>query len=94
MTSDTPPQPTACLLHADIHVMAADCWDTALDYYMQHQGEPERAQRNGYQAAVERRMLNTIRVGNAVDHAVPPSVDRAVRRDHTLCGAHPCSDCR
>lgn len=35
-----------------------------------------------------------LRVGAAVDHAIPPAVDRALRRDHSLCGAHPCSDCR
>jgi hypothetical protein len=30
----------------------------------------------------------------AIDHAIPPAVDRAVRRDHSLCGAEPCSHCR
>ncbi|GGT43523.1 hypothetical protein [Streptomyces purpureus] len=30
----------------------------------------------------------------AVDNALPAAVDRAVRRDHSLCGAEPCSDCR
>ncbi len=30
----------------------------------------------------------------AVDHSVPPAVDRAIRRDHSLCGYEPCSDCR
>jgi hypothetical protein len=30
----------------------------------------------------------------AVDSALPPAVDRAVRRDHSLCGVAPCSDCR
>lgn len=29
-----------------------------------------------------------------VDNALPSSVDRAVRRDHSLCGVEPCSDCR
>lgn len=33
-------------------------------------------------------------LATAVDHAVPPAIDRAVRRDHSLCGAEPCSDCR
>jgi hypothetical protein len=23
-----------------------------------------------------------------------PAIDRAIRRDHSLCGTHPCSDCR
>lgn len=30
----------------------------------------------------------------AVDHSVRPAVDRAIERDHSLCGAEPCSDCR
>lgn len=30
----------------------------------------------------------------AVDHAIPPAVDRAARRDHSLCGVEPCSHCR
>lgn len=30
----------------------------------------------------------------AVDNALPSATDRAVRRDHSLCGAAPCSDCR
>ena len=30
----------------------------------------------------------------AVDHSVQPAIDRAVRRDHSLCGSEPCSDCR
>lgn len=29
-----------------------------------------------------------------IDAAIPAAIDRAVRRDHSLCGAHPCSDCR
>lgn len=31
---------------------------------------------------------------NAVDHAIPAAVDRALDRDHSLCGPYPCSDCR
>lgn len=27
-------------------------------------------------------------------HSIPPAIDRAVRRDHSLCGVTPCSDCR
>ncbi|NEB42312.1 hypothetical protein [Streptomyces sp. SID14515] len=30
----------------------------------------------------------------AVARSVPPAVDRGVRRDHSLCGASPCSHCR
>lgn len=30
----------------------------------------------------------------SIDAAIPPAIDRAVRRDHSLCGAEPCSDCR
>lgn len=33
-------------------------------------------------------------LAKAVDHSIPPAVDRAVRRDHSLCGTEPCSDCR
>ncbi|MGV2914677.1 hypothetical protein [Streptomyces alfalfae] len=29
-----------------------------------------------------------------IDSALPAPVDRAVRRDHSLCGVRPCSDCR
>jgi hypothetical protein len=30
----------------------------------------------------------------SVDGAIPAPIDRAVKRDHSLCGAEPCSDCR
>lgn len=33
-------------------------------------------------------------LARAVDHALPAPVDRAVRRDHSLCAVNPCSDCR
>ena len=33
-------------------------------------------------------------LAKAIDHSIPPAVDRAVRRDHSLCGTEPCSDCR
>lgn len=33
-------------------------------------------------------------LASAVDHAIPAPIDRAVGRDHSLCGAEPCSDCR
>ncbi|GAA4626682.1 hypothetical protein GCM10023196_035920 [Actinoallomurus vinaceus] len=87
-------QPAACLLHADIHVMEQTCWNAAIDWYAAHWDMPPAEQRNAYQAAVERRMLDQIRIGHAVDHAVRPAIDRAIERDHSLCGAEPCSDCR
>jgi len=30
----------------------------------------------------------------AVDHSIRPAIDRAIERDHSICGAEPCSDCR
>jgi len=30
----------------------------------------------------------------AVEHSIEPAIDRAIRRDHSLCGPYPCSDCR
>lgn len=33
-------------------------------------------------------------LARAVDSALPAPVDRAVRRDHSLCGTEPCSNCR
>lgn len=33
-------------------------------------------------------------LAKAVDHSIPPAIDRAVRRDHSLCGTEPCTDCR
>lgn len=42
-------------------------------------------------AAFDERLPDFIR---SIDSAVPPAIDRAVRRDHSLCGAEPCSDCR
>jgi glyoxylase-like metal-dependent hydrolase (beta-lactamase superfamily II) len=50
--------------------------------------------RNAYQAEAERLMLAELRLGQAVDHSVPAPIDRAIRRDHSICGAEPCSDCR
>jgi len=35
-----------------------------------------------------------IRTVYAVDHSVRPAIDRAIERDHSICGAEPCSDCR
>lgn len=31
---------------------------------------------------------------DAVNRSIPAPIDRAIRRDHSLCGAEPCSDCR
>ena len=33
-------------------------------------------------------------LARAVDRSIPPAIDRAIRRDHSLCGTEPCSDCR
>lgn len=33
-------------------------------------------------------------LARAVDRSIPPAIDRAVRRDHSLCGTEPCTDCR
>jgi hypothetical protein len=57
-----PDQPiTACLLHADYHVMAPDCWGATLDWDFAHQNIPEADRRSVYQAEVERRILATLR---------------------------------
>lgn len=34
-----------------------------------------------------------VALARAVEHSIPPRVDRAVKRDHSLCGVDPCSDC-
>lgn len=52
---------TACLLHADFHVMAPECWGSVLDWQSAHEGIPEAQRRDAYQAAVERRMLDALR---------------------------------
>lgn len=58
MPAQHPPQPTACLLHADIHHMDTTCWDACLDWYSAHQHlSPDQA-RDAYQDEVERRMLD------------------------------------
>ncbi|MFD5899075.1 hypothetical protein [Streptomyces sp. NPDC060366] len=52
--------PTACLLHADVHVMDADCWAAVLNWQAANDHlEPHEAH-DAYQAAVERRMLNQV----------------------------------
>lgn len=52
---------TGCLLHADFHVMAPACWGAVLDWQEEHLDIPEGERRDAYQAAVERRMLNSLR---------------------------------
>ena len=42
-------------------------------------------------AAFDERLPDLVK---AVDNALPAPIDRAVRRDHSLCGTEPCSDCR
>lgn len=55
-------QPTACLLHGAFHVMGQECWATTVDWYFEHQELTEAQRRDGYQAAVERRMLDDLRM--------------------------------
>lgn len=87
-------KPTVCLLHADVHVMRQECWSTTIDWHIAHQQLDDTERRNAYMAEAERLMLTEIRLGQAVDHSVPAAIDRAIRRDHSICGAEPCSDCR
>jgi len=49
-----------CLLHADVHVMDADCWAHTVDWYFAHEHLDQAAARDDYQAAVERKMLDQI----------------------------------
>lgn len=35
-----------------------------------------------------------IELAEAIDHSLPLPIDRALNRDHSLCGVEPCSDCR
>lgn len=51
-------QPTACLLHADIHVMEQPCWAATFDWMLANEDIPEAERRAAYQAAVERRILD------------------------------------
>lgn len=53
-------QPTACLLHADVHVMGQACWSTTLDWYFTHDHLEGQEARDAYQAAVERKMLDQL----------------------------------
>ena len=59
-TTPTATQPTVCLLHADVHVMEADCWGATLDWYLAHADLDHAEARDDYQAAVERKMLDQI----------------------------------
>lgn len=52
--------PTVCLLHADIHVMGPECWNTTTQWWFDHQDMPETERRDAYQTAAERRMLNAL----------------------------------
>lgn len=52
---------TACLLHADYHVMDRACWDVTMDWFFEHQELSPAAQRAAYQGAVERRILDGLR---------------------------------
>lgn len=83
-----------CLLHADYHAMQQECWAAILDWQADRWDVALDLRAAAYHAEVEHRMLAEIRLGQAVDHAVPAPIDRAIRRDHSLCGAEPCSDCR
>lgn len=49
-----------CLLHADVHVMSADCWERTVDWYFTHAHLDEQEARDAYQAATERAMLDQI----------------------------------
>lgn len=52
---------TACLLHANFHVMDPACWTQTLLWMGAHEGMPEADRRAAYQAAVERAMLAAVR---------------------------------
>lgn len=56
---------TACLLHADFHVMAPECWTTTLLWMGEHEDMPEAEQRSAYQAEVEKAILEDVRRGEA-----------------------------
>lgn len=54
---------TMCLLHGDYHVMQSDCWGATLEWWMDRQPTTEAdllAERDRYQAAVERKMLDQL----------------------------------
>ena len=51
---------TACLLHADYHVMGPECWTETLLWMDRHEDMSDADQRGAYQAAVERAMLDAL----------------------------------
>ena len=53
-------RPTACLLHADVHVMDRDCWAVTLDWYATHDHLEGQEARDAYEAAAERKMLDDL----------------------------------
>ena len=55
-----------------------------MDVYQRLQVAQERVTPNPTMDALQRQ----------VDSSIPPAIDRALRRDHSLCGVEPCSDCR
>jgi hypothetical protein len=65
-------QPSACLLHADVHVMEQPCWAATLDWMFANQDIPEDERRAAYQAAVERRILDGL-----TDIQPPPTTHNA-----------------
>lgn len=52
---------TACLLHADFHVMSPECWTTTLLWMGEHDEMPDAEQRAAYQAAVEAAIVDKLR---------------------------------
>lgn len=52
---------TACLLHAEYHVMSPECWTATLEWEGRHESLPEAEQRTAYQADVERAILKALR---------------------------------
>lgn len=91
---------TACLTHADYHVMDPDCWGAVLDWNDRHQHLPEAERRNAYQAVVERRILDRLRCeyGHPHDHPcgkkpeAPGTPCRFCQQPVPLDGS-PCPNC-
>ena len=52
---------TACLLHADFHVMDHRCWTETLLWMGAHEDLSDDEQRAAYQATVERVILDRLR---------------------------------
>lgn len=50
--------PGMCLLHADYHPLAPDCWTAMADWFFAHAHLPDAEARDWYQADVERAMLD------------------------------------